>query len=136
MNSSKWIRLSSQTIAPSVHPSDAIWSTESPSPYDVPSHARSSYDATTGCFSIYFKYFEIEALESVVLDEYFTAQVGKNTKKIWSIKFDVHSFNRDKKKIANAAINSVENTKSVSNGMIAARAIFSKGDTLLQAAFG
>lgn len=137
MNASKWIRLSPEEIAPSFHPADAKWSTESPSPYDIPSHARASYNPATGCLLIEFKYFEQEPLVDIRLDQYFTAKVGKATKRVWEMKFDAHSFNRDRKSIANAASSSIRaSSNQVSNSSIAARALTSKGDSLLQAAFG
>lgn len=138
MNESKWIRLSPDDIAPSFHPDDAAWAIESPSPYDIPSHARSEYDPVTGCFVIEFKYIEAEPLIEVDVGEYFKAKVGKKTKRVWSIRFDAHAFHRDRKAIALAATNSMNEAKpsSISNAKIAARAITTKGDSLMQAAFG
>jgi len=135
MNTSQWITLTSSEIAPPVHPSDAQWSTEAPSPFDIPSHARSTYNQDTGCLEIEFKYLEHEDLSTVRLDAYFTAKVGKKTKRIWQLCFDVDAFAHDSQKIASAAKSSVEKAAGVSNGDIAGRAIFLKGQALLQPAF-
>jgi len=135
MSTSQWITLTSSEIAPPIHPSDAKWITEAPSPFDVPSHARSTYNPKTGCLEIEFKYLEHEDLRTVRLDAYFTAQVGKKTRRIWQLCFDVDAFARDRQKIASAAKSSVEKATDVSNGDIAGRAIFLKGPALLQPAF-
>lgn len=138
MNESKWIRLSSDDIAPPFHPDDAAWAIESPSPYDIPSHARSEYDPDTGCLIFEFKYIEPEPLIEVDIGDYVKARVGRRTKRVWSIRFNAHAFHRDKKAIALAATTSMNEAKSssISNAKIAARAITTKGDSLLQAAFG
>lgn len=134
MSESRWITLSPDQIAPSTHPQDALWATESPSPYDVPSHVRSHYDSHTGFINIEFRYIESEPQVELKLDNYATAHVGKRSGRIWSLNFDIHTFNRDKKHIADAAMRSIESLPEAPNRAIAAKAIFSKSSSLFDSA--
>jgi hypothetical protein len=125
MKSTRWFELNAEELSPEVHPLDAPWATERPSPYSVPSHARASYEAASGCLIIELRYFENEDVEAVVLDRYVTVDVGKRSHRVRRIKFDAHSFSRDRTKIAaeaDRAISGADETK-VSNRDIAARAI-------------
>lgn len=138
MHSSKWISLKSTDIAPSFHPQDAAWSTEAASPYDVPSHVRASYDVSSGCLLIEFRYFESEPVVELHLDNYVVANVGRHTRRVWSVKFNAYQFSRDRSHLADAARNMMQSAdvRDVSNRDIAVRAISAKGQSILEAALG
>jgi hypothetical protein len=111
MNETRWINLSGARAAPPVHPKDAAWSLESPSIYDVPSQVRARYSPATGHLTVEFRYLETEQTEqteSSTLSEYLRARIGKRSRRIWSIEFDIHGYNRDTIQIAQAAEASIE----------------------------
>lgn len=125
MKSTRWFELNAEELSPDIHPADAPWSTERPSPYSVPSHARATYEASSGCLVIELRYFESEDVESVELDRYVTVDVGKRSHRVRRIRFDAHTFSRDRTKIAAEAerVISTADRSRVSNREIAARAI-------------
>lgn len=107
MHEMNWVKLNEEKIAPSTHPKDAAWTLESPSIYDIPSHVRSEYCPTTGFLKIEFRYLEQEKIETITLSNYLRAEVGKKSKRIIAIEFDIHSYNKDKNKIAKVAEESI-----------------------------
>jgi hypothetical protein len=107
MHEAKWLPLNADEIAPSRHPSDASWVEESPSPYDVPTHARSFYDDTTGILTIEFRYMSSERTKELVLSPYIKAVVGKASRRIYAVHLDVHTFSRDRNRMATATKDSI-----------------------------
>lgn len=125
MNETRWINLSEEQIAPASHPNDARWALESPSLYDIPSHIRALYDPGTGFLRIEFRYLETEQTDLVTLSDYLRANIGKRSRRIWAIEFDIHNYNRDRKRIAQVAEDSIERLSSAKreNRVIASRAV-------------
>lgn len=99
-NATKWIRLNYDRIAPETHPDDAVWVSESASPYDVPSDVRAAYDPTTGHVVIDFRYITDEPTETVDLGAYGQALVGRNSRRVLSLRFDTHSYIRARNAMA------------------------------------
>jgi len=135
MNETRWINLSQDQIAPSSHPTDAAWALESPSIYDIPSHVRALYDTATGFVRIEFKYLEPEQTELFTLSEYLRANIGKRSHRIWAIEFDIHNYNRDQKRITQAAEDSIGKISSAKqeSRAIASRVIHLNGTNLFSA---
>lgn len=132
MNETRWINLSQDQVAPASHPSDASWALESPSIYDIPSHVRAIYDSNTGFVRIEFKYLELEQTELVIISEYLRANIGKRSHRIWAIDFDIHNYNRDQKRITQAAENFIGEISSAKHESraIASRVIHLNGTNL------
>ena len=134
MNTTKWIDLSQERIAPPVRPKEAQWALEIPSVYDVPSQMRASYDASSGFIKIEFKYLESEPTEILTIGEYLNASIGKKSRRIWAVEFDIHNFNRDRKRIVQVAEASIKKLSKVrpGNQEIASRAIHQNGESLFR----
>lgn len=132
---SKWISLRADVIAPEVAPSDAIWAVESPSPYDVPTHARSYYAPSSGLFTIEFKYISSEEVSEAKVNTYMWLVLGKKSKRIYAVHLDIHSFQRDRNKIAQEARSGIEgfNGAKEPNRHIAIRAITDQQKLLMSA---
>ncbi len=135
-SSTKWLKLNPDRIAPFVHPKDAPWSLSSPSPYNVPTKVRAEYSTQSGCLTIEFQYITEEGADEVLISPYFRVSVGRTTRRIFSISFDVHQFQRDRKLIERQAIASIDSLSvdEVTNGPIVARAFSEKSNDLLQVA--
>lgn len=132
MNDGRWIALSQEEVAPSTHPVDAKWVLESPSMYEIPSHMRATYDASTGLLKIEFRYLETERGEDFILSGYAKASVGVRSKRILAIEFDIHRYNKDRKRIAQEAETSISMVSSarMQNRAITSRAVQVKGENL------
>lgn len=132
---SRWIALRADVIAPETAPGDAVWVKESPSPYDVPTHARSYYDHDSGVLTIEFKYISTEDVSEAKVNAYMRLVLGKKTKRIYAVHLDVHGFHRDRNKIAHEARSGIESFKGVKepNRHIAIRAIADQQKSLLAA---
>jgi len=132
MIEAKWETLQADTIAPPIQPSDASWSTERPSPYDIPTHVRSFYDSASGVLTIEFRYIAHEELVEFEVPPYFNFLLGKKTRRIFGLRFDVHSFNKDKKKMAEETAKTLQSVpmKDMSTREITLRAIQSKEQKL------
>jgi hypothetical protein len=135
MIESKWISLRADVIAPETAPSDASWAMESPSPYDVPTHARSYYDPSTGLFTIEFKYISTEDVSEAKVNAYMRLALGKKSKRIYALHLDIHSFQRDRNKIAHEARSGIESFTGAKepNRHIAIRAITDQQKSLMSA---
>ena len=132
---SRWISLKSDDIAPETNPTDAWWTKESASPYDIPTHIRSYYDPSKGTFSIEFRYISSEEVNEVEVKPYFQLVLGKKTKRIYALHFDVHNFNRDKQRIAKETRDAIEGYAGAKepNRDITIRAIAKKQQSLFSA---
>jgi hypothetical protein len=132
---SKWISLKSDDIAPETSPTDARWAKESASPYDIPTHVRSYYDPSRGILSIEFRYISSEEVTEVAVKPYFQLVLGKRTKRIYAIHFDIHNFNRDKQRIAKETRDNIESYVGAKepNRDITIRAIAKKQQSLFSA---
>jgi hypothetical protein len=122
----KWVSLNADEIAPPKVASDANWVAESPSPYDVPTHVRSFYDAKLGIFTIELRYISPEPVKDIDLRPYIRLAVGHKTNRIYAIRFDIHNFNRDRIRIAKETHDSIASWsggKEPSNRDIALRVI-------------
>lgn len=136
MSEARWLPLNADEIAPSRHPSDAKWVEESPSPYDVPTHARSFYDEQTGCLTIEFRYMSNEITKKIDLGSYVVATVGKLSRRIYAIQLNVESFNRDKAKMAAATASFISQSSGLrpTNRRVASMAVERKQGSLFAAA--
>lgn len=137
MHAAKWIPIPRDGIAPDVHPADALWALESPSPFDVPSHLRARYDDQTGCIHIEFQYLNDEPTVTEVLPTahpHLSLEVGKGTRRVWKISINARAYGRDKNQIVAAAQNSLRPSR-VSNTLIAERALARRGSRALDLAF-
>lgn len=94
MSEHKWIPLEPNSIAPSIHPAEARWSVESPSPYDVPTHFRVGFDTATRQLVVEFRYIADEPRKLKSLSGYFQVEVGKRTGRIYVIRADVDEIQR------------------------------------------
>ena len=130
--SMRWIPLNTEKIAPWEHPSDAKWAFESASPYVIPSHARSSFDPSSGLLEVEFRYAIPEPVSEVRLDRYFTASVGKKSGRLFTVRFDVRAFHLDKSEITNALKTTLWDDR-VANPEIVTRAWESRAPRLLAA---
>ena len=131
MIEARWETLQADTIAPPVQPSDASWIVERPSPYDIPTHVRSFYDSACGLLTIEFRFIANEELKEVAIPPYFTFLLGKKTRRIYAIRFDVHTFNKDKKRIAEETARSLQQAPTdAKSQLITLRAIQSKEQQL------
>jgi len=136
MAESDWIPLNREIIAPSAPADGAAWAVEMPSPYDVPSHVRSSYCHSTGVVRIDFRYIEAEKLVLLKLGRYGHAMVGKSSRRIWKIDFNIHQFHRDRKQMAAAVDESIESLphSEAPNRAITLNALRDKSEALFAVA--
>jgi len=134
MHESKWISLSSEDIAPPIHPEDALWAMESASPYDVPSYVRSKFDKASKTLAIEFRYLRKEDLKSVDLKEWGSAMIGSKSGRIWLLILNTDAIDRDfqilKEKV-HSGVNRLSST-GATNGDIANRAIEGRSKTLFK----
>lgn len=137
MHAARWIPIPRESVAPDVHPSDALWASESPSPFDVPSHLRARYDDESGCIHIEFRYLNDEptVTETVpTTHPHISLEVGKGTRRIWRISIDARAHGKNKDQIVAMARDSLRPSR-VSNPLIAERALTKRGSRALDLAF-
>jgi len=137
MHITKWFPLPRQGIAPFVHPSDALWAFESPSPFDVPSHLRASFDEQTSCLHIDFRYLSGEATITEKIQSSHPCvqiEIGKGTGRIRRISINIRELGKDKKKIVAEAQSSLK-PSTLSNRLVVGRALERRAPRALDAAF-
>lgn len=136
MAESQWIALKRDSIAPSSPAIGATWVVETPSNYDIPSHVRSSYCETTGVVVIEFRYIEPEKLVPVNLGKYGHAMVGKASRRIWRIDFNIHQFHKDRQSMETAVGESIESlpTSEAPNRAITLKALHEESEALFAVA--
>lgn len=118
-----WTPFNTKKLAPDTPTPGAEWAIRSASPYDVPTHFRSSFDEEGGILTIEFRYIADEETVSKEIKPYFVVQLGKRTKRIYAIRFDVHSFERDRSRLATTAEDLILDLPESENRDITRRAI-------------
>jgi hypothetical protein len=133
MHVTKWMALPSDSIALDTHPSDAVWATEWPSSFNVPSDVRAMFDEQSGWLEIEFRYISPEDRELVKSDD-FVIEVGKVTRRVWKIGFSAQR-RESKVKIVGAAHQTLDiDGTAVSNRSIAHRVLERRGSKLVESA--
>lgn len=82
---SRWVTLKDRDIAPETRPADAPWAIESPSLYDIPTHARAWHDTADGRVGVEFRYLAPERLKRVDHDGGGVVHQGLRTQRVWSL---------------------------------------------------
>ena len=82
---SRWITLKDRDIAPETRPADAPWAIESPSLYDIPTHARAWHDTADGRVGVEFRYLAPERLKRVEHEGGGIVHLGARTQRIWTL---------------------------------------------------
>ena len=126
-NFTGWMRLDFDKIAPSQVFDKAGWVRQSPSPYDVPTHGRATFDEDAGLVVIQFKYISDEPVSLIHVSQYLDARIGKKTRRVFEVRFKAREYHRDQG-AKSVTLDSEEVVKelsmsSASNGLIASRAV-------------
>lgn len=135
-SSTKWLKLNPDEIAPFERPKDAPWSLSSPSPYIVPTMVRAEYSTATGHLCVAFQYITEEEAQELQVTPYCVISIGRRTKRIFSLDFNIHQYNRDRKLIEKAAKDTFDSLppSGVANAPIVSRAFSKRSSDLLQVA--
>jgi len=133
---SKWFKLDFDKIAPAISPERTGWVRQTPSPYDVPTHGRAMTDEAEGVLVIQFKYISEEPVTKVRLGQYLDASIGTKTRRLFEIRFRARDYHRDKgmksPSADSEAMSQVLSMSSISNGLIASRAVEQNRNALFE----
>lgn len=123
MNQHKWIALQTDKIAPDTRPTEAMWAIESPSPYDIPTHFRVTFDNSSRELVVEFKYIAEETLLTKNLSPEFKVEVGKRTNRIYKLRVKVDEIQRRHASVADETEHLIVDLPETVNREITIRAI-------------
>uniref|UniRef100_UPI003F816003 hypothetical protein n=1 Tax=Xanthomonas sp. 0924 TaxID=2835534 RepID=UPI003F816003 len=139
----QWLKLERSEVAPRHKVEGAEWAFQSPSLYDIPTHARAKYDADNGHFIVQFRYLIMdEPYVDRAVGDHLTLTVGKKTGRVFCIDADLFNLSRSRSAMKRSPeleegaseVALAIRGSSASNGHIASRALESKKRKLLDEA--